>query len=77
MRHVNTEGAMHTDEPAHTKDLLDRRSVVYSFTHTIHVRAEVPLPLFQHTPGAAFGQWRVIHIGAIGERKQAKRNGLG
>jgi hypothetical protein len=31
------------------------------FTQTINVRAEEPLPLFQHTPGPAFGQWLGIH----------------
>jgi hypothetical protein len=42
-------------------------------TQTIHVRAEVPLPvpITQHTPGSAFIQCLVIHTGAVGERERS------
>jgi hypothetical protein len=32
----------------------------------------LPVPITQHTPDSAFGQWPVIHIGAIGEREWVK-----
>jgi hypothetical protein len=48
------------DDSAHTKDLLDSRSFVYySLTLTIY-------DLLQYTPGPAFVQWLVIHMGAGG-----------
>ena len=56
--------------PAHTTDLLDRRSLVYdSRTLTIFLgqRYLWALPLFQQTPGPAFVQCRVTHSRAVGD----------
>jgi hypothetical protein len=39
------------------------------FTQTIYVRAEVPLPLFQHTPGPVFVQCMGIHMGRWGRTR--------
>jgi hypothetical protein len=53
------------DRPLNTKDLLDNRSLVRL---TIHV---------QHTTGAAFGQWLVMHRGVESKRAKEKEKAWG
>jgi hypothetical protein len=69
-----------THGPAHTKDLLDSRSVVYylPLTRSLGQRFLCALPLFQHTTGSVGRPMAGYAHGGVGEREWVKeRTGLG